>query len=87
MLTNLLVHYDLCVGVPISCLLTMVGAFSARDCEIFANTRLKLFLVPDLGRQVQRPVHLHRLAERETFWHAVESPFVDKGSNDLNNEL
>ena len=51
------------------------------------NQALGVTLVPDLGRQVQRPVHLHRLAERETFWHAVESPFIDKGSNNLNNEL
>ena len=78
MLTIPPVPYDLCVGVPISCLLTMVGAFSARDCEIFANPRLKLFLVPDLGRQVQRPVHLHRLAERETFGTPLKVPLLIK---------
>ena len=51
------------------------------------NQALGVTLEPDLGREVQRPVHQHRLAEWETFWDSVESSFIDKGSNDLNNEL
>ena len=51
------VHYDLCIGIPISCLLTMLIVNCSRrfhpgegpirgllcDCEIFAKVSLKLY--------------------------------------------
>ena len=60
--------YGLCVGVPISPLLTVLPGESPcrgllRDCEIFANLRLKLYTCAgDPGDVVHDELGRHRLA-------------------------
>ena len=60
MLTNLLVPYNLCIGVPISCLLTLVGAFSM---IVISSRRF----VESSNHHSQQPLYKEQISNLPTF--------------------